>query len=214
VFFVVYKITNKINGKYYIGMHKTTDINDGYMGSGTLIRRAIAKYGVDSFVKEILHVFNNEKDMIEKEKELVVVSEETYNLMSGGRGGFGHINENGLSDYSKAGKAAGALAAKRFREGDYRGSHFWFVSEGQKIRSEMGLKVIKEKYPNGTFYGKSHTEEYKQKMSLIMKEKQSGEKNSQYGTCWINNGQQNKKIKKEDLDNWLELGYNKGRIMI
>lgn len=40
-----------------------------------------------------------------------------------------------------------------------------------------------------------------------------GDKNSQYGTCWITNGEENKKIKKEDLDKWLEIGYYKGRVM-
>ena len=38
---VVYQITNLINGKIYIGVHSTDDINDGYMGSGDLIKMAI-----------------------------------------------------------------------------------------------------------------------------------------------------------------------------
>jgi len=41
-----------------------------------------------------------------------------------------------------------------------------------------------------------------------------GSKNSQYGTMWITNGTDNKKIKKEDLDKWTSLGYNKGRVML
>lgn len=43
--------------------------------------------------------------------------------------------------------------------------------------------------------------------------KQTGKKNSQYGTCWITNGSDNKKIKKIDLDNYSEMGYYKGRII-
>jgi hypothetical protein len=42
---IIYKITNMVNGKYYVGRHSTTDINDGYMGSGIWIKNAIRKYG-------------------------------------------------------------------------------------------------------------------------------------------------------------------------
>ena len=93
MFYTIYKITNKLNNKYYIGMHKTNNLNDDYMGSGKLIRRAIKKYGVENFHKETLHVFDNEIDMHNKEKELVVLNEMSYNLCDGGKGGFGYLNK-------------------------------------------------------------------------------------------------------------------------
>lgn len=85
MFYTIYKITNKLNNKYYIGMHKTNNLNDDYMGSGKLIRRAIKKHGVENFHKETLHVFDNEIDMHNKEKELVVLNEMSYNLCDGGK---------------------------------------------------------------------------------------------------------------------------------
>lgn len=102
MFYTIYKITCKINGKFYIGMHQTTNLNDGYMGSGKLIKLAIKKHGIDSFTKEILHIFDNEDDMKAKEKELVIISEQSYNLCEGGQGGFSYLNRSGLASRSGA----------------------------------------------------------------------------------------------------------------
>lgn len=90
--YIVYKITNKINNKIYIGCHKTENINDDYMGSGTLIRRAIGKYGLENFEKIVLYNFDNKLDMLKKEAELVnrefIKRNDVYNLVEGGGGGW------------------------------------------------------------------------------------------------------------------------------
>lgn len=209
MYYTIYKITNTINDKYYIGMHKTTDLDDGYMGSGKFLKRAIKKYGIQNFKKEILHLLNCEDDMRSKEKELVVVSEATYNLTPGGKGGF-----NPLAPYSENGKKTGLLNAKNFKNGKIKGSQWWFTPEGQRERGKIGIAVLRKKYANGgwTGSGKKHTEESKQKMRKSAVGKQIGNKNSQYGTYWITNGIENKKIKKEELDKWLSIGYNRGRV--
>ena len=54
--YIIYQITNTVNGKIYIGKHQTTDVNDSYMGSGKLLKAAINKYGLAAFKKEILHI--------------------------------------------------------------------------------------------------------------------------------------------------------------
>ena len=71
MFYTIYKTTNNINGKYYIGKHTTLDLDDTYIGSGTILKRAINKYGIDNFTKEYLFIFDNEEDMTNKEHELV-----------------------------------------------------------------------------------------------------------------------------------------------
>lgn len=88
--FVVYKTINIVSGKYYIGVHKTDNPNDGYMGSGRAIVAAIKKDGRASFVKKILFVFDNKEDAFTKEIELTADFHlrSTYNMRRGGVGGF------------------------------------------------------------------------------------------------------------------------------
>jgi hypothetical protein len=97
IYYTIYKITNIINSKYYIGKHRTQNLYDKYMGSGIAIKKAIKKYGIENFTKEILYIFDNEQDMNNKEKELVVLNELSYNMCEGGKGGFNYINNNNLN---------------------------------------------------------------------------------------------------------------------
>ena len=90
-FFCVYKITNLINNKIYVGIHVTSNLEDGYMGSGSLIKRAIKKYGIANFKRENLVIFDNKEDMLKMETEIVnssfIQSDNTYNMCEGGSGG-------------------------------------------------------------------------------------------------------------------------------
>jgi len=89
-YYTIYQTTNLINNKIYIGLHITEDINDKYLGSGIFLKKAIKKYGKENFKKEVLFVFDNQKDMIKKEIEIVnekfILREDTYNMTKGGYG--------------------------------------------------------------------------------------------------------------------------------
>lgn len=53
----------------------------------------------------------------------------------------------------------------------------------------------------------------KQKETFKKTKHQQGEKNSQYGTCWINKDGINKKVKKEEIEKYIISGWSKGRII-
>lgn len=101
-YYTIYKTTNSINGKIYIGQHVTENINDLYLGSSRHLLNDIKKYGKENFTKEILHIFDNFEDMDNKEKELVdsdfVLREDTYNIRIGGQEKFNTIERVTVKD--------------------------------------------------------------------------------------------------------------------
>lgn len=90
-YFYLYEIKNLINGKIYIGIHATYNLNDGYMGSGRRIRAAIAKYGISNFKKTILKFCSSLTEVLVAEKEIVTDDfcrrPDTYNIAVGGKCG-------------------------------------------------------------------------------------------------------------------------------
>lgn len=93
--YLIYQITNLINGKIYVGKHIAQDINDEYMGSGKLIIKAIKKYGRENFRKDILFECSSEDEMNKKEAEIVnedfCSRDDTYNIVTGGGGGYSNV---------------------------------------------------------------------------------------------------------------------------
>ena len=209
MFYTIYKITNLINNKFYIGKHQTTNVDDGYMGSGKLIIAAIKKYGVSNFKKDILHIFDNEQEMNNAEKNLVILSEDSYNLCPGGHGGFGYINKNidlqqRNRDINSRKNYNDPVLRQRLSEGIKRSLLFRkkpILSDEAKVRQIAPLS-------------KGNTPEaiIKKKETWKKNNRGVGKNNSQFGSCWITNGTENKKIKKEELDFYIEKGYSKGRI--
>ena len=55
----VYEIVNSVNGKLYYGVHSTDDLDDGYLGSGSVIGHAKRKYGKENFAIEILAFYDD-----------------------------------------------------------------------------------------------------------------------------------------------------------
>lgn len=177
--YYVYKITNLVNGKIYIGRRKhLTPNNDSYMGSGTQIKRAIAKYGIENFTKEILSVFETEKESAELEASLVTkdfcLREDTYNMHEGGYGGFSHINDNTTKRYEVS--KASANYNKKHGLG---GTKNWTDLSVQKMRkTSWGAKIKNGWNPNNwAKLSEARQKEVRNKLSSAS----SGDGNSQYG---------------------------------
>lgn len=205
MYYTVYKVTNKINGKIYIGCHRTKDLNDAYMGSGKILKKAQDKYGMENFNKEILYVFDNLDEMFEMEATLVnsefVKELSNYNLKVGGEGGWGY-DSNDPKQVERRRQNGRNIPIEVRRE------------NGRKNGSKLFKRLHKEgKIKYDTFTGKTHTEETKQKMSKAKLGKSLGKENSQYGTCWIYNLEikESRRISKEELHLWIEQGWIKGR---
>ena len=203
MFYLIYKITNILDGKYYIGAHKTSNKNDGYMGSGVMIKRAIEKYGTENFKKEILCECSSSSEMYAKEKELVVLSEETYNLKEGGDGGFDYINSN---EELRVVKNKKAREITNSRHKDKLSE--WARKGGLASVAKHGVQKAFLEAGKTAFLGKTHSEETKKKIGEHNSKAQSGSGNSQFGTMWITNEKDNMKIPKDGI---IPTGWRKGR---
>ena len=208
MFYTIYKTTNTVNNKIYIGMHKTKKLDDGYLGSGKDLQVDIGKHGIELFEKEILYIFDNEKDMREMEKETVdeefVSRKDTYNLNLGGTGSWHHANKNGNNNKSNQ----YLIVSQKIKDDPIYAKEF-----SDKISKSL---VETWKIKEHPWIGKRHTEETKKKIGKINSKHQQGKGNSCYGRCWIYNEelQESRSIKKEELEQWLSDGWIKGRKQI
>ena len=195
----IYLITNQVNNKIYVGKHHTDNLDDGYMGSGKLIKKAIQKYGIENFTKEYLAFCDTEEKLNWFEKFYIKkykARESGYNLTDGGDGmiGYKHTDEykkhmsalmstlhkgSGNPMYGKNAEDYMTLEAikekhRKLSESN-KGKHFMTVERKQKI-SEMN------KGKTSPMKGKHHTEEAKQKLSAANKGKHNhkGENNPFY----------------------------------
>jgi len=206
----IYKITNTKNRKYYVGMHSTNNLNDGYFGGGVRIRNSIRKHGKDVHVMEILEFFSERKFLIAREIEIInedlLKDPLCLNLALGGSGGC----TPGVTWTSELQKELNKRGYKKLRylwENDQE----WAEKTRKNLSNVMKKNIAEGKFKRCDWNGKKHKSETIQKMKEADR---TGIKNSQFGTCWITNGELNRKIKKEDLDIFIKENpsWKKGRI--
>ena len=154
--YYIYLITNKINGKNYVGKHKCplkekpwTDHT--YMGSGSLLKKAKQRYGIKNFSKDILAICYSEEENCILEKSYIAlyksIGKAEYNLTSGGE----------LCDYWNY------VSAERKKELQEKDSQMM----KELWKDENYRKRLSDSHKGQTSWakGRKFSEEYKQKLS-------------------------------------------------
>ena len=226
----LYKVTNLVNNKYYYGIHSTNKLNDNYMGSGKLLHKAYAKYGGENFKKEIISFVNNRKELIELEKRIVneelVNDPKCYNMVLGG-GNFlnktvGKItvyDENGNTfnvDVNDPRRLSGELkpiAYGKCAMKDNCGDIYWVRKDDPRIKTgelkgiSAGMVVAYDRDNNSYWVRKDDprikTEELKPRCNNL-----NGRKNWR----WVRKENECKSIHKDDLQYYLDNGWEVGNI--
>lgn len=153
-FYYTYKITllkGSLAGHYYYGQHITKNLNDGYAGSGRKVLDYYTKYekieGV-TYVKEILHFYNDQNELNQAEYDLICDKYKTdklcLNLRAGGM-------QSGRSEETKK------LVSEKLK--------------GRTFSEESKQRMSESHKGNKNHLGCKHSEESKQKMSVIRKGK-------------------------------------------
>ena len=191
-FYLIYKITNNLNQKFYIGKHETDSLDDDYFGSGKFLRNAQNKYGLENFTKTILFYCSNREEMNLLEHCIVTPEfcqrEDVYNINEGGDGGWHHVNKNNLGNkltlqQKILGGKNGALTLSQKLKNDTE-----FANQFSTTVSN-GLKRFYINHPdaqagkNNPMYKHSYSKETLQKMS----KSHLGKKNCMSNKMWICN---------------------------
>lgn len=209
----VYKITNKINGKFYIGKKSSKNIDDNYYGSGVVIRQAIKKYGIDNFQKEILKTFNTSEEAFLYESTLVTTDlindKNCYNQVTGGELTGGVV----FSEEAKRKRSSHHIGVKR-------------SSQTRELQSKKKKEFIEkfgtESFGKGSFYVYNEsTKEMKRVIDGIIPEGfvKGGCPKKMVKTMFISNLEtlEVRKIPKDDIipEGWIKGNLNnKNKISI
>ena len=198
----LYRVTNLVNGKYYIGKRKHPDpANDKYMGSGKQITAAIQKYGLHNFKKEILVVVSTDEEAARLEEQLVTLFEVRdpmcYNMHRGGHGGFEHIN-TGVEPSERRNIK---VLREKIKSGEVSVGG-WYGTEAQRAACIAVLNTKAKEGYEEFLADKERLEQRNAKIAAKMREN-----NPAKGKSWYNDGIKSYLLKPQDA-----VGLKKGRL--
>lgn len=182
----IYLTTNLVNGKQYIGRHKSEIFDEDYKGSGILIHKAFDKYGKENFKSEILCECDSNAELNEKEKYYIemfnaIEDSKFYNIANGGQGGDLNSGRKRSEEFKR--KISNANTGK--------------------VRSEEWCKQKSEFMKGNLFYlyRKPENTKWTEEQRETMSKKFTGEGNPMYGKPAWNRGISSSQKTRERISN-------------
>ena len=228
MFGYIYLTTNLVNNMQYIGQKKSTKfLNEKYLGSGTYLKAAVNKYGKENFKVELLATAETAEELNEKEiyyidKYNAVNSEMFYNMSPGGDVfNGGHILHHTEETKQKISKAASG------ENNGFYGKHHSEETRAKlraawEIRRQIPVSEETRKKLSAARKGKKFTKEHRAKLRESSRKAATGkpcsdsakQKLSEHftGSIFINNGIINKRIRPDDFNTYVELGFVRGKL--
>ena len=227
----IYEVTNKVNNKKYIGRHKSSELDESYLGSGKLIKQAIEKYGKENFSIKILEECDSMEKLNLQEKYWIsfynaVDSNEYYNIAKGGysgSSGWHHTEESKLKISNKIkGKTVSKESIEKYKQTMFNKSdedkQLMSMNKskshlGKKRSDEAKLKTsntLKEGYKMGIYKSQKGKIAWNKGKSMSDEQKQKLS-DACKNKIHITNGSLNKMIYIEELDYWKNNGWWRGR---
>ena len=188
---IIYKTVNLLNNKFYIG--KDVKNNPNYLGSGLKLKRAIKKYGIENFKKEIIECCDTRKKLNEREifwiEKLNSQNPKIgYNISNGGDGGSPMLgkkhSEETKNKISKSNKGKIVIISEETKKK---------ISKKLKNRKLNSLSEETKKKISEANKGKPHSVKGR-KLSQEIKNKISTSKKGQ--TPWMKGKSHTEKSKK------------------
>lgn len=194
-----------IDNKFYIGKHSTNVLEDGYLGSGIHLNRAIKKHGRENFVRVILFIFDNNHEMNQMEKMLIteemITDNNCYNMAIGGQGGnLGSLVNSKIgknTSMSLKGKSKSESHKQALRETNF--ARTYKPTEKTKDKISETLKItwdnmtVEERHQKcdfsgekNPFYNKTHKSESIDKMRETIGDSRKGSKNANSKPVTVN----------------------------
>lgn len=201
MYYMIYKITNLIDGRMYVGKHRSSLKRDGYMGSSPLLSADIKKYGKKAFKFEVLEYLPDQKSLDKREKEFIteeiIKSDKWYNKSPAIGDCYDVTSTAEFRSYRKE------FMIKKWREGEFDFLHKQILSkDNPELRinwitnGKENCKIkFSEETPEGWWKGRSHLHNNSSKAKLTQ-------------WIWVTNGKENLRLFKTDL---IPIGYTRGR---